>query len=230
MSSSVLSVGRVGEVSIDAAEEIGSMLAMLLRMLGTETLERVRKGHRGGSSGAVDASVGLLDRSLLARGVSVSSSADSWRGGGVVTAVLAGRAEPAAVVLGLDNGDFLSEPLRSLPLPKTAFRKDPLRLREGLDCTSAIALRLGDGLVAVLGGSVSKVSPSLVRRILRRDSMLPEIDRLCVVGDFFLSDVLGVSSSIAGNGMAASFSFDSEVDVLIMSRRDERHDEQRRLL
>lgn len=53
VSSSVLSVGTVGEVRIEAAEEMGSMLAMLLRMLGTETLERVRKGQRGGISGAV---------------------------------------------------------------------------------------------------------------------------------------------------------------------------------
>lgn len=59
--------------------------------------------------------------------------------------------------------------------------------------------------------------------IFRRDRRLPDIERLCELGDFFFSDGLGGSSSTAGNGMAESFSLDSEVGVLIVLRRDERH-------
>jgi hypothetical protein len=44
------SVGRVGLV-MEAADEAGSIDAMLLRNEGMETRERVRKGHDGGESG-----------------------------------------------------------------------------------------------------------------------------------------------------------------------------------
>lgn len=134
-SSSVLSVARVGEVRIEAAEEPGSMLAMLLLMLGTDTLDRVRNGHLGGTSGAtaVFACAGLLERSLLGRGVSISSSVPSRSAGGVMAAVLFGKFVVAGVVLGLDNGDFFSDTLRSLPFPNTAFRRDPFRFREDFD-------------------------------------------------------------------------------------------------
>jgi hypothetical protein len=44
------SVGKVGLI-IEAADEAGSIDAMLLRNEGMETRERVRKGHDGGESG-----------------------------------------------------------------------------------------------------------------------------------------------------------------------------------
>lgn len=49
MSSSVLSVATVGDVRMDAAEDAGSMLAMLLRILGTETLDNGRNDQWGGT-------------------------------------------------------------------------------------------------------------------------------------------------------------------------------------
>ena len=98
--------------------ERGSNEAMLERRDGIETRERVRKGQRGGTSGV--RAVGGA-RSRLGRGVSTSSSVLSVSIGGVVGAVFGG--------LGLDSGDFLSEPLRSLALPSTALRSEPLRLR-----------------------------------------------------------------------------------------------------
>lgn len=173
----MLSVGMVGDVRIDAAEEMGSLLAMLLRMLGTETLERVRKGQRGGTSGAIELGVGVLLRSLLGRGVSISSSIGSGRAGGVTGVVLVTRPVATGVVFGLDKGDFLSRPFLSLPLPKTAFRSDPFRFRGGLVCVSSVTLLLNGDLEG-LGGPVSVVSPSPVRRTFKREKRFPDIERL----------------------------------------------------
>lgn len=70
-------------------------------------------------------------------------------------------------------------------------------------------------------------SPSLVRRMFRRDKRLPEMERLWVaVGGFFFSSARGDSSSIFGNGMAESISLDSEADVLMVARVNERHGDQ----
>lgn len=129
-----------------------------------------------------------------------------------------------AAGFGLNNGDRLPEPFRSLPFPSTAFRSDPLRLRGDLDCISCAALPVVGEFATALDGPASRTSPSLVRRILRRDRRLPDMERLCDVGDFLFSNGLGVSSSILGNGMAESFSFSSDVGVLIvLQRSDERH-------
>lgn len=130
----------------------------------------------------------------------------------------------ADAIFGLNSGDLLPDPFRSRPLPKTAFRSDPLRFRGDLDCMSCAALPVREGLVIALEGPASRTSPSPVRRILRRERRLPDIERLCEVGDFLFSNGLGVSSSILGNGMAESLSFDSRVGVLIMLRSDEQHD------
>lgn len=93
---------------IDAAEEAGSIDAMLLRIDGMDTLESVRNGHEGGDSGDTG-----LDRSvLLARGVGASSSV------GVCT----------GVELALESGDFfISEVFLSLPFPSTVLRNEPFR-------------------------------------------------------------------------------------------------------
>lgn len=81
-----------------------------------------------------------------------------------------------ALTFGVDNGDFFSELLRSRPLPSTAFRSEPLRLRADLLCASDIALRpLGEPRSVL---SLSLFSPSLVRKMFRRERRLPEIERL----------------------------------------------------
>ena len=125
-SSVLLSVWWVGEVRIEAAEETGSKDATLERMEGIETRERVRKGHRGGRSGVGVTVVssaggcGLWPSLIDARGVSTSSVFSSTAGGVIGVGVFS---------LGVERGDFFSEPFLSLPLPRTAFRRELLRLR-----------------------------------------------------------------------------------------------------
>lgn len=174
VSSSVLSVASVGDVRIDAAEEPGSILAILLRMLGTDTLERVRNGHRGGISGATDSGVAVSARSLLGRGVSTSSST---RNGGVIGLDSADGVTTRDADFVPNKGDLLPDPFRSLPFPKTAFRKEPFLFRGDLDCVSCAALIVSE-LLAVLEDPTSRVSLSAVRRMFRRDSRLPDMERL----------------------------------------------------
>lgn len=204
-SSSVLSVWRVGDVRIEAALEMGSKEATLERREGIETRERVRKGQRGGRSG-VGALAVLGGRSRLGRGVSTSSVL-SMGAGGVVGAMVGG--------FGLESGDFLSEPLRSLALPRTAFRSEPLRLRLLLFWSASdMALRPGVRVARSLF-SLSLFSPSLVRSMFNRESKFPEIDLLCVVAGLFFSLDLGVSSWMVGNGIGDSASFVSVAESFI---------------
>ena len=185
-SSSVLSVWSVGEVRIEAAEEMGSKEATLERMEGMETRERVRKGQRGGSSGvSVVAVVVVGGKSRLGRGVATPSVLSIGMGG-VVAAVAGG--------FGLASGDLFSEPLRSLPLPRTAFRKEPLRFRGALVWrASDMALRPA-WRAARSSFSLSLFSPSLGRKMFSLASRFPEIDLLWEVAGFFFSLDLGVSS------------------------------------
>ena len=125
---------------IEAAEEMGSKEATLERIEGIETRERVRKaeGQRGGSSGVGVTSADVSGSSLLGRGVSTSST----------SLVIGGVTAGPGVIFGLDSGDFFSMLLRSLPLPSTALRSDPLRLRLPFACiASDMALRPPAGCV-----------------------------------------------------------------------------------
>lgn len=117
-SSSVVeaSVWVVG-LMIDAAEDAGSTDATLERIEGIEALESLRKGHRGGDSGNTG-----LERSLEGRGVISLSDTSS---------VASGLLSLPSVVLLLDRGDrafVVSELLRSRPLPRTVFLRDPVLL------------------------------------------------------------------------------------------------------
>lgn len=94
----------------EAKDEAGSMDAMLLRIEGIETRDKVRKGHEGGDSGEVG-----LD----------SSWATPGAGGACSSSGLCAVEESAPA-----SGDlFTSEHFLSLPLPKTVFRRDPFLFR-----------------------------------------------------------------------------------------------------
>lgn len=147
------------------------------------------------------------------------------RAGGVIAVVSVGGLVAVDATLGLNRGDLLPEPFRSLPFPNTAFRRDPLRFRGDLDCISCAVLLFREVFAVGLEGPVSRLSSSPLRRILSREKRLPDIDLLCDEGDFLFSDCLGVSSSILGNGMAESLSFESVIGVLIMVQHNERHGE-----
>jgi hypothetical protein len=96
---------------MEAAEEAGSIEAMLLRIEGMETRDSVRNGHEGGDSGETG-----LDKSWLARGVGRASCSSS--------------AVETVGESALDRGDFLtSGAFLSLPFPKTVFLSDPFLLR-----------------------------------------------------------------------------------------------------
>lgn len=129
----------------------------------------------------------------------------------------------ADAVFGLSKGDLRPDPFLSLPFPNTTFRKDPLRFRGDFTGVSCAAAPAGEELAALFACGTSRISPSLVRRMFRRDNRFPDIERLCDVDDFLFSNGLGVSSSILGNGMAVSLSFESCDGVLISGQCDGRH-------
>ena len=85
----------------------------------------------------------------------------------------------------LERGDlvFVSELLRSLPLPRTVFLKDPFLLRDFW--TPAIAVPLPD----VRSSSAPSYLPGslVVRRKVNFEKMFPETIRLCAPppDDFF---------------------------------------------
>lgn len=114
-SSSVESVGKVKLIT-DAAEDAGSKDGTLDRIEGIEIFDNVRNGHLCGISG----DTGLVK---------------SWLGRGV-TSILEGVVDASG---SLESGDFLSDPLRSLPFPKTVFLSDPFLLR--LLCESPLSVR-----------------------------------------------------------------------------------------
>lgn len=128
--------------------------------------------------------------------------------GGVVAAVFGG--------FGLDKGDFFSEPLRSLALPSTAFLREPLRLRLLL-FWKASDMALRPVVAEVRSFSLSLFSPSVVRRMFKRERRLPEIDLLCGVAGLFFSLrlALGVSSWMVGKGTGDSASFASVAESFI---------------
>jgi hypothetical protein len=86
-----------------AVELAGSNDAILERMLGIETRDSVRNGHRGGDPGETGEENSRFGRD--------GSSA-------------------VGVVAGLDNGLLLlSDAFLSLPFPSTVFLSDPFLLR-----------------------------------------------------------------------------------------------------
>lgn len=116
-------VGRLGLV-IEAVDEAGSIEAMLLRMEGMDTRDKLRNGHEGGESGEM----GLVRSWWFARGVGGASCSSS-----------VGWAKGASEV---ERGDFLTSGVfRSFPFPSTVFLNEPVLFLLLGACAAAMALR-----------------------------------------------------------------------------------------
>ena len=197
-SSDVLSApgaGAVGEV-IEAVEarDRGSRDAMLERMEGIETRDRVRNGQRGGDSGLV----------------------------GLTTCAFCVGVSTAGVVAGDESGDFSlfkSEPLRSRFLPRTVFRSEPFLFRF---VTSAIAPERGFSVSGPSLG-LSVLRRNLERMLPDIERLCPDVSLRFLIFTSLEGSGVRASSSMAGKGVGLSASVASPF-IVSMIEQVCRHD------